>query len=89
MTTEYEQAYKEFFVEKKWLKANLKLLEEYYGNQELEVPCDGYVQTKRDAIKAVRYYKAFYDKTKQEGKLTKEAETGINRTIKKYENWKE
>lgn len=87
--TEYEQAYEEFFVKKKWLKSNLKLLTEYYADNDLDVPCDGYVQTKADAKKAVRYYKAFYDKLVTEGSTNEEIDACFKRTIEKYENWEE
>jgi hypothetical protein len=87
--TEYEQAYREFFIAKKWMKGNKELLKAEYEDNELDIPCDGYVQTKEHAAKAVRYYKAFRDKLIKENDLSEQAKIAFKRTINKYENWEE
>lgn len=46
--------------------------------------CDGLVKTYSDASKAVKYYKAFYNKLEEEGKLTDKIKAGFNKTIEKY-----
>lgn len=83
----YEKAYQSFYIEKKWIKGSKRLLEEGYTSRGLAVPCDGLVETKEDAIIAVRYYKAFREKIKAEGRLTPAIEESFKRTIKKYETF--
>ena len=86
---EYQEAYEQFIIVKKWIKYNKDLLAEEYTSKDLSIPCDGYVQTKDDAIKAVRYYKAFYNKLVVEGETNEKIDMAFERTFKKYdpEKW--
>lgn len=82
--TEYEQAYREFFVAKKWIKGNKELLKAEYADNGLDIPCDGYVQTKRDARKALRYYNAFHMKLLREGSTNEKIDACFKKTKDKY-----
>ncbi len=49
--------------------------------------CDGLVENKNDAQKAVIFYTVFYNKLKYEDKLNDEIRKAFKRTIEKYGNW--
>lgn len=84
---EYQEAYEQFFIAKKWLKCSpdrKQLLADEYTNKGLVIPCDGNVQTPEDAAKAVGYYKAFFSKLVHENATNTEIDDCFKRTIKKY-----
>ena len=81
---EDREAYAEFFIVKKWIKTDKELLKKEYEDKGLDTPCDGLVKTKDDAIKATRYYKAFYNKLVLEGPISEDVDKGFKRILDKY-----
>lgn len=82
----YDEAHAAFFIDES-VKHDQALVKERY--REGEIPCDGLVQTKKDALHAVTYYLWLYQELVSrtrvnDNRVSDKTKDCFKRTINKY-----